>query len=208
MEIKLGWYSETKEENGIEEQVFFLKYSDDPPINLSSKIPVGINDIEEIFNDDLVFISDDHDDLIGIYSFKQGKIIFPFIISAFDTNNDSDYIYLELKKGKLAQEKTLELELNPNNDFAYLYPNGGVFQNEGIIFEKIGKHHYILKDELLGADFIGESWSYKIYSNLFETEDSIDYRGIWSYDYDKTKGEVRLEFKEGKNNVYEITIKI
>lgn len=208
---KLDWHSETKEIDGEEKEIFFLVHEDGTSINLSSIINDEIIEIFEIFNDDLIFISADEyteSELVGIYSFKQKKVIFPFIINDFNTADKSGLIHINCVEGSIACENVLELDLNPDNDFAYLHSDGSVFQNEGIIVEKIDANHYILEDKILSADWAGIIWSYKLYNRQYDTEDCIGHQGILSYDFNKEKKTLNLEFRDEKYTTKELIIQL
>jgi hypothetical protein len=141
---KINWISEYDEE--LEMEIYYIVDEQNNRFNLSNALDCKINDIYEIVNDDLIYVNVDNYfdvELTGIYSFKQDKLIFPFIIEDIGTPDENGFIYLRLN-----DEDTTEyadLGLNENNNFAYITKDGSVFQNEGIIEEKINDSHYILK---------------------------------------------------------------
>ena len=136
---KIDWISEYDEE--LEMEIYYIIDEQNNRFNLSEALDCNIDDIFEIFNDDLVFVNDD--DLTGIYSIKQDELIFPFIIKEFKTRDKSGFIYLLLSDNDTSEYA--HLGLNDENNFAYIGKDGSVFQNEGIIEEKINDSHYILK---------------------------------------------------------------
>jgi len=200
MENKIDWSSEEKEIDGNEVSVYYLDFPDGKRVNLSSIINDEIMEIHEIYNDDLVFISVDEytgKDLVGIYSIKQNKVVFPFIILEFDTSDKSGFIYLLCDEGRLATENILELDVNPDNDFVYLYSNGKSFQNEGIIEKKINQNFYLLRD---GYE------KFKLYNSSADPDDCIEYSNIINYEI--SEHELVLDIIDENKNEKEIRITI
>ena len=173
---KLEIYSVTKKVRGEKKEVYFLEHIDGTKINLSEIIPDEIYEIQEIYKDDLIFITvADYTCLehTGIYSYKQKKIVFPFIIEEFNTNDESGYIYVVLAEDLAKDELLLKFDLNPDNNFAYLHSDGSFFQNERIIEEKIRKHddpeQITNKPTSDGKEKKGKKPKSEIYSNKIKS---------------------------------------
>lgn len=170
---QIDWYTEETQDGNRE--IYYLKLKDGTVKNLSERIEDDIVDVHEIFNDDLIFLSLDEytgHDYIAIYSIQKNKLIFPPIIEEFDTSDKSGFIYVQTGEDTMKSIDLFTHEVNPYNDFAYLYKSGDVFQNEGIIEEKYGSY-YILSDS--------SSDQYMVYSHLFDEEDCIGHRDICDY---------------------------
>lgn len=200
MENNIVWSTEEKEIDGDEVTVYFLDFPDGKRVDLSSKIDDEITEIHEIYNNDLVFVSVDEytgKDLVGIYSIKQNKVVFPFIILEFDTSHKSGFIYILCDDGLLASENILELNVNPDNDFVYLYPDGSAFQNEGIIKEVVNKMYCILEDD---------EDKFKLYNSSADTDNCIEYSNI--VDYEITENALILVIQDENKNNNEIRISI
>jgi hypothetical protein len=188
---KIDWISEYDEDS--RKETYYILDEHDNRLNLSENLDYDIVEIMEIFNNDLIFVCVDYytgDELTGIFSYKQNKLIFPFIITDFHTEDKSGYIFLELHEELCETEiVNYDLDLNPSNNFAYLHQNGSVFQNEGKIEEKINDSHYILRHTdysnlfmLYGTNYedniiINYIKDYKPIANenllIFETEEAV-----------------------------------
>lgn len=189
---KIGWITEYNEE--LEKDIYYIVDEQNNRFNLSEAIDYKINEVFEIVNNDLIFVNVGGDDLTGIYSFKQEELIFPFIITEFDTSDKSGYIYLGLNEDT---SEYFNLDLDEANQFAYINQDGSVFQNEGIIEEKISNNYFMLRDKWLSSFLNMNTYSYKLYSNRFETDDHIGYSDIKHYELSEDKKMLTIEIGSG-----------
>lgn len=197
---EIEWYTEEISIGDREISNFYLRLKDGTVLNLSKRIKVGIIEIHEIFNEDLIFLSINEqtgNDYIAIYSLKQSKMIFPPIIEEFDTEDLSGYIYIQAGEDTMQTLALSNSNVNPFNDFAYLLKSGQIFQNEGIIEEQFGRY-YILNQP--------SSRLYMVYSYLFDEDDCIGYRNIEEYYVDGE--DLCLEEKNGVTVRLKLTGKI
>lgn len=200
---KIECITEFNEE--LEKEIYYIVDEQNNRFNLSEEIDYKINEVFEIVNNDLIFVNVDYysgDELTGIYSFKQEELIFPFIITEFDTSDKSGYIYLGLNEDT---SEYFNLDLNEANQFAYISQDGSVFQNEGIIEEKISYNYFILRDKWLDSFGGRNSYSYKLYSLNFDTDDHIGYSDIRYYQLSDDKKVLTIEIGSGDE---EKTVKI
>ncbi len=186
---KIKWISKYDEE--LEMEIYYIIDEQNNRFNLSEALDCNIDDIYEIFNDDLVFVNED--DLTGIYSFNQDKLIFPFIIKDFETRDNSGFIYLLLSDNDTSEYA--DLGLNDENNFAYIRKDGSVFQNEGIIEEKINDSHYILKPTEYSNLYMLYSTNYSddyndtnIIINNIESYDHYEKENLLTFRTDKAGG--------------------
>ena len=216
MENKLDWFSKIKQIDHHEKITYFLQYLDEAPINLSSILRDEfrkIQEIQEIYKNDLVFIIvEDYtgSEVLGIYSYKQKKVVFPFIIREYSHDKETGFIYLELMESRLANENFMDLNLNPDNDFAYLYNDGSVVQNEGIIEKVLDMDYFLLQDVPRHSSF--SNWTYdgtfKLFSHNFDRDDNIGLHGIVAYDYDSETKILKADVKDAENGVKEIVMEL
>lgn len=204
---KINWNGEFDEDS--RKEIYFIVDEKNNKLNLSENLDYDIVEIKEIFNNDLIFVCVDYYtgvELTGIFSYKQNKLIFPFIITDFNTQDKSGYIYLDLDEGLCESEiVNYDLDLNPSKNFAYLNQDGSPLQNEGIIEEKISNHCFILQDKLLSSFMHFYEYSFKFYNRHFDSDDHIEYNNIRNYELSSDKKVLTLEIGEGKDKK---TIKI
>lgn len=198
---KIDWISEYNEE--LDEQIYYIVDEQNNRFNLTDALDYKINEISQIVNDDFVFVCVDYytgDELTGIFSYKQKKMIFPFIITSYNSNDKCGYIYLELHE-ELCETELMDFDpnLNVNNNFVYLNQDGSSFQNEGTIEEKISTNYYILHDKSLGSFLHFNYYTYKLYSLHFDNDDHIGYRDITNYELSEDKKVLTLEIGNGDN---------
>ena len=216
---KLEIIEKTEEYLGEETIVFYIRDKDGNQLNLTDEVFCEIEEVNDIINDDLIFVLNTSGDM-GIYSFRRKELIFPFVISDYNCVNvipNIELIDIIVNPGTMQSviEELDAYDLNSEIDQLYIDLNGEPILNFGTIVEKINDDLWMLYDQINGSKYVKSDYSktgtiqevtynYKLYDTF---NDKLLYSKIAHYTVSNNRKSLEIEIGEW-NDKRVVTIEI